>query len=86
MATNTPRLPGENNNAEQRDGPKDARGIFTDLAIRSGAMTDAGELSEEMFRFASMVAAHCANLAESAGTAGGAASDRIRSEMLEIQP
>ncbi|RYF72925.1 MAG: hypothetical protein EOO22_09895 [Comamonadaceae bacterium] len=85
MATNTPRLPGENNKAERHSGAKDPRGVFTELAIRSGAMTDAGELSEEMFRFATLVAEHCAGIADSHGAAEGSgdAGERIRAEMID---
>lgn len=85
MATNTPRLPGENNMAERQSGSKDARGVFTDLAIRSGAMTDAGELSEEMFRFATLIAEHCAGIADGHGDdeVGGNAGERIRVELIE---
>ena len=82
MATNTPRLPGENDLAERRDGVKDVRGIYTDLAIRSGAMTDAGELSEELFRFANLVVEHCAELADADHSQhSGALGDRIRTAM-----
>lgn len=85
MATNTPRLPGENSDAERQSGTKDARGVFTDLAIRSGAMTDAGELSEEMFRFATLIAEHCASIADGYGDdeSGGNAGEHIRAEMIE---
>lgn len=85
MATNTPRLPGENSDAELQSGAKDPRGVFTDLAIRSGAMTDAGELSEEMFHFATLIAEHCASIADGYGDGedGGNAGEHIRAEMIE---
>ncbi|RYE40679.1 MAG: hypothetical protein EOP24_39935 [Hyphomicrobiales bacterium] len=85
MATNTPRLPGENNQAEQADRAKDARGLFTDFAIRSGAMTDAQELSEEMFRFAAMVVEHCASIGDAYGNeeSGGNAGAHIRAQLRD---
>ncbi len=85
MATNTPRLPGENNKAARQSGAKNPRGVFTDLAIRSGAMTDAGELSEEMFRFGTMVVEHCASIADGYGDeeGKGIAGEHIRAEMIE---
>jgi hypothetical protein len=80
MATNTPRLAGENERAESQETPKDARGVFTDLAIRSGAMTDAGELSEEMFKFGTLIAQHCAGLADDSD-GGSIVGDRIRAAL-----
>lgn len=78
MATNTPRLPGENERVATATS-KDARGVITELAIQSGAMTDAGELSEEMFRFGTMVAEHCARLADQNSSVG--TGDVIRTAM-----
>ncbi len=48
-------------------------------------MTDAGELSEEMFRFATMVVEHCASIADGYGDEedGGNAGEHIRAEMIE---
>jgi hypothetical protein len=80
MATNTPRLDGENEKAESEVTPKNARGLITEFAIRSGVMTDAGELSEEMFEFGILIAQHCAGLADDAD-GGGVAGDRIRAAM-----
>lgn len=82
MSTNTPRLDGENERAERQETAKDARGVITDLAIRSGAMTDAGELSDEMFEFGVLIAQHCADIAvDSDG--GSIAGERIRAAMAD---
>ncbi|RZI78286.1 MAG: hypothetical protein EOP80_01510 [Variovorax sp.] len=84
MATNIPRLAGENEQAEHGHQVKNPRGLFTDLAIRSGAMTDAQELSDEMLRFAATVVEHCASIADDAhrdGESGSSAGDRIRAQL-----
>ena len=82
MATNTPRLPGENDKAERRQTPKDARGVFTELAIRSGLMTDAGELSEEMYKFGMLIAQHCAEIADNSDGDSAVGND-IRVALLD---